>query len=94
MRTPTCSYCRKQWSYFSTLKNLFRPKMICAYCGKENYYESTSKNSLVTLIVAPAIIIIGAFLNLPSGWLIGISLVLILTHFLLFPFRTKVKKVN
>ncbi|WP_249872253.1 TIGR04104 family putative zinc finger protein [Oceanobacillus saliphilus] len=94
METPTCGYCKKQWSYFATLKNLFRLKMNCPHCGKENYYESTRNKGVLTLITAPAVIIVGAFLDFPSGWLIGIALILVLVHFLLFPFRTKVKKAN
>ncbi len=68
--------------------------MNCPHCGKENYYETTRNNGLLTLLIAPAVIIIGALLDIPIRWLIGISLLLILIHILLFPFRTKVKKAD
>ena len=94
METPACAYCKKQWSYLTTLRNLFRIKMSCPHCGKENYYDSGASNSFLALMIAPALIIIGAFLNLPLGWLIGISLILLLIHFLLYPFRTNVRKAD
>ncbi|WP_339230792.1 TIGR04104 family putative zinc finger protein [Oceanobacillus sp. FSL K6-2867] len=94
METPACAYCKKQWSYWMTLKNLLRIKMSCPHCGKENYYDSTKSNSFLTLMLAPALIIIGSFLNVPLGWLFGISILLILFHFLFYPFRTKVRKAD
>lgn len=94
METPNCAYCSKNWSYGTTLKNIFKLTMTCPHCGKENYYDSRGKGSMGTLILAPLVIILGAILNLPLEWLLIAASILIAGHFLLFPYRTRLKKTE
>ncbi|MFS0749701.1 TIGR04104 family putative zinc finger protein [Oceanobacillus sp. 1P07AA] len=92
MQTPSCKYCDKQWSYAETFKNIFKPRMICSHCGEENYYQSDSKNSWITLFGIPIVLIVALLLDLSTSLIIFISVILVLVHIVLFPYRTKLKK--
>ncbi|MFD1337407.1 TIGR04104 family putative zinc finger protein [Oceanobacillus iheyensis] len=94
MQTPSCKYCGAQWSYAETFKNIFKPRMICSHCGEENYYQSDNKSSWITLFGIPIVLIVALLLDLSTSLIILISVVLVLVHVSLFPYRTKLKKVD
>ncbi|OZU89486.1 hypothetical protein CIL03_07185 [Virgibacillus indicus] len=91
---PDCAHCRHEWSYGETLKKSFQMKMVCPYCKQDNYHSARGrKRSMMTSVVlAPAIILFGTFIDAPWLWVILIALVLGMITIAATPFLMELSK--
>ncbi|WP_099158944.1 TIGR04104 family putative zinc finger protein [Virgibacillus ndiopensis] len=83
---PTCQYCDKQWSYATTLKKLFRNKMVCPYCHNMNYITTKARWRL-SVISMPVMFVglpLGIF-DIPLKWSIPIAATMLIISFCLYP---------
>lgn len=88
---PDCAHCGREWRYRETLMKSFRMKMVCPYCNGLNYLSAKSrrKSMIPSIILAPAIILFGAFTELSLLWAVLIGLALGIVIIAVTPFFTE-----
>jgi CXXC-20-CXXC protein len=85
---PTCSVCNKKWTWFQTIKTIF--KLTCPYCDKRQYESASSRKrgsmfALIPLVILP----INALLEVTVGTAIILAIILGLLTIGSYPFILK-----
>jgi len=52
---PTCQHCKKQWTYFQSIKNLLL--LRCPYCKERNYARKFRKRDIAFGVILPIVIL-------------------------------------
>jgi len=83
---PTCQNCQQTWTWFQSVKNMFRLK--CPYCGTKQYQSANSKKKTSILSVVPIAIIflVNVFSSLTLGTGTILLIVLLAAIFGSYPF--------
>jgi CXXC-20-CXXC protein len=89
---PTCKYCGSKWSWFDSIKQLFRfrKSMKCNHCGEIQYQSSSSRNKTSLFVLSPIIIIpLSILFNLSPTSILLVELALIVAVLFIMPFFLK-----
>lgn len=99
LKLPLCPYCHAVYHYRQVRESAHKIETVCHHCGK-TFAVSYKKGRVLLILIAAAVLVavnllfLNLFENITIWACLGVTIVLLVFTFSLFPFTVRYKKLE